>query len=307
MERTLSILFSPERTYLSFLEKTINGLKLHRIGTTTSAIDLENFENPLNQNSLEELFELIFDFPADGSIAVSIPMEYVILTQFPGRPNITKDEIMSVINIEIRQNFPQFNPDEFPTYLFELVPRRNNSHFLAAIIPKKIFQNIKSIANRLNKVVDRIEISQISSHNAFLYNYPEEKNNFVALFNISDKFIDFSVFKAEEFYFYNLLKYNSQEEIPKLMEKVLLKVNSEFQIQINSLYLFGTHLTRQILQQLIGALGTKYTAIKRLNPFRLVQSEIEEVDKQICSRIAHHFVPCVGAVIPEIHKRIKIY
>lgn len=306
MERTLSILFSPERTYLALLEKTQIGLKLHRIGTTSSPIDLENLDNPLNKDSLDELFELFSDFPENGSLAVSIPMEYVILTQFPGRPNITKDEVMSVINIEIRQNFPQFNPEEFPTYLFELVPRREHTYFLAAIIPKKIFQNIKSIANRWKKIVDRIEISQVSSHNALLYNYPEEKNNYVALFNISDKFIDFSLIKGNDFYFYNLLKYNSPEEIPELIDKGLSKVYSEFQIQINSLYLFGSHLTKPILQQITTKSGKKFQTLKRLNPFRLVQSEMEEIDKQICARIAHHFAPCVGAVIPEIHKRIKI-
>ncbi|MEJ5286535.1 MAG: hypothetical protein CH6_2055 [Candidatus Kapaibacterium sp.] len=307
MEQTLSIGFSPERIYLALLEKTQIGLKLNNLATTSSTLDIENLDNPINNDCLEEFFEIVKGFQNANSITVSIPMEYVILTQFPGRPNITNDEIMSVINMEIRQNYPQFNPEEFPTFLFELVPRKNHSYFLAAIIPKIIFQNLKTISNRLNKIVERIEINQISSHNAFLYNYPEEKSNLAALCNISDKFIDFSVIKGSDFFFYNLIKYNTFDEIPELIDKTVSKVNSEFQIQINSIYLFGTHCNKPTLDLLVNKYGKKYNSIKRLNPFRMVTSELEAIDKQICSRIAHHFAPCVGAVLPEIHKRIKIY
>ncbi|MGB9771659.1 MAG: hypothetical protein ACPLX7_06735 [Candidatus Kapaibacteriota bacterium] len=307
METSLSVLFTPERTYFALLEKTNIGLKLHKIGTSSSPIDLENLDNPINKDSLAEHYELFHEFSDCNSMAVTIPMEYVILTQFPGRPNITKDEIMSVINIEIRQNLPQFNPDEFPTYLFELVPRGGHSHFLAAIIPKQIFQSIKIIATKINKIVDIIEISQISSHNSLLYNYPEEKENVVALFNISDKFIDFSVFKNKDFYFYNLLKYNSLNDTPEIINNGITKIQTELQLQINSIFLFGSQLNRSTLDILKSRYGERFLSIKRLNPFRLVSNELSEVDKQICARIAHHFVPCVGSVIPEIHKKIKIY
>jgi hypothetical protein len=308
MEKVLSIYFSPERTYLALLEKTNNGLKLKKVGTTSCPIDLESLESPFNEESLNEMYEILSETINESDfLTVSIPMEYVILTQFPGRPNITKDEIMSVINIEIRQNYPQFNPDEFPTFLFELMPRKGQTYFLAAIIPKKIFQSIKKISNNINKLVERIEISQITAHNAFLYNYPEEKDNFVALFNISDKFIDYSIIKGNEFYFYNLIKYNLPDELPDLIDPSLSKLQNELNIKPSSLYFFGTHLTRIFLNNFISKYGTKFQNIKRLNSLRLVSSGFSDAERQICSRIAHHLPACIGAVIPEYHKKIKIY
>lgn len=308
MENVLSLFFSPERTYIAYLEKTTNGLKLNKIGTTSSTIDLENLENPINQHSLEELYSFASQWATDTNLlTISIPMEYVIITQFPGRPNITTEEIMSVINIEIRQNYPQFNPEEFPTYLFQLAPRKEQTYFLASIIPKKIFQNVKILSNKMNKIVQRIEISQIASHNCLLYNYPEEKENFVAIFNVSDKFIDYSVIRGEEFYFYNLIKFNNYEQIPNLIEQNIGKVNNEFNISITSLYFFGTHLNKITLDKVSKYFENKQKNIKRLNAFRLVTTELDDASQQICARLAHHFPSCVGSILPELHKRIKVY
>ncbi len=308
MEKVLSMYFSPTRTYITLLEKANKGLKLLDLSTTSLPIDLENLENPTNEQALEELYTTIKDISNDAKfISISIPMEYLIITQFPGRPQLSRDEIMTVLDFEIKHNYPQFNPEDFPTFLFELQPRKERIHFLAAIIPKKIFQTIKSIAKQCNKTVQRIEISQISAQNCFLYNYPEERDNFVGLFNLSDNFIDYSVIKGEEFYSYNLIKYNSEEDIPKLIEQNVNKINNEFSIEINSLYLFGTNLNKIILNNLTRQFKNKLIKIKRLNAFRLVANGMEESSKQICARLAHHYPACVGCVLPEYHKKVKFY
>lgn len=307
MENVLTIFFSPERIYIACIEKTKEGLALKKIGTTSSTIDLDNLENPINETGLQEFYELMNEFDGNNNIVtVSIPMEYVLITQFPGRPNITIDEIMSVINIEIRQNYPQFNPKDFPTYLFQLEPRKEQTYFLAAIIPMNIFHNIKSLTNRINKIVQRIEISQISAHSAFLFNYPEEKENIVGIFNISDKFIDYSVIKNNEFYSYNLIKYNFQDQIPNLIENNLTKVKNELNLEINSLYFFGTNFNKPLLNKINTLLGKKFEKIKRLNPFRLMFTDLDDSSKQICSRLAHHFPACVGSILPDVQKRVKI-
>ncbi len=307
MENVLTMFFSPERIYIACIGKTKEGLVLKKIGTTASPIDLDNLENSLNETGLQEFYELMNEFDDNNKIVtVSIPMEYVLITQFPGRPNITIDEIMSVINIEIRQNYPQFNPKDFPTYLFQLEPRKEQTYFLAGIIPMNIFQNIKSLTNQINKIVQRIEISQISAHNAFLFNYPEEKENIVGIFNISDKFIDYSVIKNNEFYSYNLIKYNVQDQIPNLIENNLAKVKNELNFEINSLYFFGTNFNKPLLNKINTLLGKKIEKIKRLNPFRLMFTDLDDSSKQICSRLAHHFPACVGSILPDVQKRVKI-
>lgn len=308
MKRILTLYFLPTRTYIAVLEKANKGLKLLNLSTSSTPVDLENLENPTNEQALEELYTTIEDISQETKfVSISIPMEYLIITQFPGRPQLSRDEIMTVLDFEIKQNYPQFNPEEFPTYLFELQPRKERIHFLAAIIPKKIFQTIKSIANQSNKTVQRIELSQISAHNCFLYNYPEERNNFVALFNLSDNFIDYSVIKGEEFYSYNLIKYNNEADIPRLIEQNVSKVNNEFSIHINSLYFFGTNLNKIIINNLNEHFKSKNLNIKRLNAFRLVANGMDENSKQICARIAHHFPACIGSVLPEYHKKVKFY
>ncbi len=308
MNKTLTIFFSPERTYFALVEPKGKGLELMYIATTSEPIDIENPESPFSQPGLEEFYETIkkIDFNYD-LISFSIPIENTILTEFPARPNISKDEIMSIINIEIRQNLPQFNPQEFPTYLFELSPRKNQSYYLTIIIPKLIFKNLKAIVSNLNKPVQKIEVSQINSHNAFLYNYPEEHSKVCALLNIADKFIDFSILKGKDFLWYSLLKYNFTEEIPDLVERKLSEIPNEIVPGVDSIFLYGTNLDKIMFEKVTNKLSRKCSNIKRLNAFRMFTTNLDEASRTICSRLAHHFPACIGSAIPDYHNRIKIY
>lgn len=308
MNKTLTIFFSPERTYLALIEPKAKGLELSYIASTSKPIDIENLDSSFSQPGLEEFYDIIKKIEYDYDlVSFSIPIENTILTEFPARPNISKDEILSIINIEIRQNLPQFNPQEFPTYLFELSPRKNQSYYLSIIIPKLIFKNLKTIASNLDKPVQKIEVSQINSHNAFLYNYPEEHSNVCALLNIADKFIDLSLIKGKEFLWYSLIKYNFTDEIPDLIANKLTEISTEIVSGVDSIFLYGTNLDKILIGKVTNKLQKKYSNIKRLNAFRMFGTNLDDSSRTICARLAHHFPACIGSAIPDYHNRIKIY
>jgi hypothetical protein len=308
MKSNLSIYFGTDRTYLALIESQPKGLCLKYINSTNHPIDLDNPENPNSKEGLDELFYLVEAIPEQYHfINLALPLELVLITQFPARPKISKDEILSIVNIEMRQVYPQFDPAQFPTYLFQLKERRNNAFYLAVIIPRKIYENIKKMTTKLNHLVEKIEISQVNSHNALLYNYPEFFSKNVGIFNIQDGFIDFSIINGKQFISYSLIRYNKSEEIPDLITKHIEGVRKEIDVSPEACFLFGISLTRDLFEFVASKISKHTSTVKKLNPLRMFTTSLSERERAYCSRIAHILPPCVGASIPVYHDRIKIY
>lgn len=308
MKSNLSIYFGTDKTYLALIESRPKGLCLKYINSTNHPIDLDNPENPNSKDGLDEFFDLVEKSPKQYHfINLALPLELALITQFPARPNISKDEIMSIVNIEMRQIYPQFDPVQFPTYLFQLKERKKNSFYLAVIIPRKIYENIKKITMRLNHLVEKIEISQVNSHNALLYNYPEFFDKDVGVFNIQEGFVDFSIINGKQFISYSLIKYNKVEEIPDLIIKNMESVRKEIGVSPEACFLFGISLTRELFESIASRISKHTSTVKKLNPLRMFTANLSERERAYCSRIAHILPPCIGASIPVYHNRIKIY
>lgn len=308
MKKNLSIAFGIESTYVALIENQQQGLALKFAGVTSQALDLENFDSPVNKDALEELMRLInhidqaYDF-----VNVSIPVETTLVSKFPGRPNITAKEALSIVNIEIRQLYPQYNPNDFPTYLVRLPEINKTPFYLAVIIPKKIYQNIKKITGSINKLVEKIEISQFNAHYTLLYNYPDFFDKNVALFNIQENFIDFSSIRGKELLSYDLLKFSDSFEIPEIIKGSIIAKISEIATKFDGVFLFGSGLNREMLNLITNTISSEVPQVKRLNAFRLVRGNVDSQTREFCSVMAHLFPPCVGASIPSYHEKIKIF
>lgn len=307
MKRNLSISFGIDRTFVALIEKQPQGLLLKFAGITSKPVDLENYDTPLNKDALGELIQLIekiklqFDF-----VNISIPVETTLVSKFQSRPNISVNEALSIVNLEIRQIYPQYNPNEFPTYLFQLSTVKSTPFYLAVIIPKKIYQNIKKITSVFNRLAERIEISQFNAHYALLYNYPDQINKNLAIFNIQENFIDFSSIYGRNLLSYDLLRFPEKNEIPKIIKNSIISKRSEMGINFESVFLFGEGLDRSLFNDISSAITSEVNQIKRLNAFRLFRSEVDNETKEFCASTAHLFPPCIGASIPSYHDKIKI-
>ncbi len=308
MRTNLSIYFRTDNTYLALIERQPKGLCLKYINSTSYPIDLDNPESHNSKKGLDEFFDIIEKLPEKYNfVSIALPLESVLITQFPARPKISKDEIMSIVNIEMRQIYPQFDPTQFPTYLFQLKERKNSPFYLAVIIPRNIYENVKKITTKLNQLVEKIEISQVNSHSALLYNYPEYFNKNVGVFNIQEGFIDFSVINGKQFIAYSLIKYGKLEEIPDLMIRNLEGIGKEMGIEFDSCFLFGISLTRDLFKTIASKLSKHIPTINKLNPLRMFTANLSQRERDYCARIAHILPPCIGASIPVYHNRIKIY
>ena len=221
MNLSLCVHFSYDRVYLTVLEPSKTGLQLVYINSTANGIDLANPNDSHSKKGTQELEEILIDIGNIVSgIYVTLPPENVLVSQIPGKDGLSKDDVGKLINIEVKQAYPQYTNEDYTFNVVPLAPRINGSKMLmAVIIPNIIYSNAKKLLGAIKAPVIRMEISQLNAHSAFLYNYPEEKESTVAFFCVQDKFVDVSVIQNTKPAYYNLQKYNDEFDIAGICEK----------------------------------------------------------------------------------------
>ncbi len=309
MNLSLCVHYSFERIYLAVVGQTARGMSIEYINSTTNGIDLDNPNDKKSLGSVAELNAILADIDRDiRGIYITLPSEYVLVTQFPGKDNLSQSDIQKLINIEVKQAYPQYNSTDYTFNVIPLAPRLNGTKMMMAeIIPNMVFTNAKKLLAQVKAPVARIEISQFNAHNAFLYNYPEEKDSTVSFFSIQDRFVDVSVVKAGVPAYYNLLKFNDNSELSAIFEKEIDRIMTDYVEFIDAAYLFGSGLTRTIYDDSEALLSGMVMKTGRLNAFRMFGSSLSDREKEYCRKTYHIFPPCVGSALPPSHERLKFF
>lgn len=309
MNLTLSVFFSPDRVYTAVVEPTNRGLSLANVDSTVHPVDLENPESETSQLAKAELEEILISTgDIVNSINITVPSDSVLISQFPGNENISSEEAKQLLNLEIRQSYPQFNTEDFSSSVFALAPKLDGSQMLMAIIvPKKMYETARSLVSVLKAPVNRMEISHVNSHAAFLYSYPEQHDKTVILFGMSDEFVDVSVLKEGKAVYYNLASCADELQVAALVESEFDKVMMGVVDNIDSAYFFGHGLNKakyELGEMTVSAIVPEYG---KLNAFRMMRTDIDQRNREYCSRVAHIFPACVGACFPAYHKKLKLH
>lgn len=309
MAQTLSVFFNIDRTYLTVIEPTTKGISLSYINSTLNYIDLENLNDEGSLKGIEELNSILknVDFTID-KIDVTIPAESVLVTQFPGRTGMDVEELRELIALEIRQAYPQFNPNDFSSNLIPMGDRLDGqSMMLAVIIPYEIIKSIYKILGHFNIPINNIEISQLNSHNSFLYNYPENIYKTTAIVGVQNNFIDLSIIKNSKPIYYDLISFTEKNQVGILLLEEFDILNASVANDIEDIFYFGTGLNNEVIEvakQTFDGTGVNH---HRLNAFRMVITKLTQREIEYCSRTLHIFPPCIGGSFKPYHDRIQVY
>lgn len=307
MERTLSVYFNVDRTYLAVLAYHSDGATLELVDSTENAIDPGYPEKESTKKGIEELNGIISNLPRDiDRLSVTLPAESVLVTQFPGKSSMEPDKIRKLANLEVRQNFPTFN---FEDFYINVIPlnNENGNMMLGVIIANEYIRTCKNILSGLEMPINKIEISQLNAHSAFLYNYPEKHDATVALLGIEEQFIDISVIRENQPAYYNLLSLSDPGGISELLENEFNKIIPDVVDSIQGAYFFGTALDKDILLASWETCMMLGMEAVRLNAFRMMSTDLDKRTREYCSRTLHIFPPCIGGALPTYHKKVKIY
>jgi hypothetical protein len=307
MKRILSIYFNIDRTYLAAFDVTHKGLDLVYINSTEHPIDLENPDGELTVLAAQELEIFISDIADISELNVTLPAESILLSQIPGRLNMDTHQIKQLVGLEIRQAFPQFNFEDFAPLIVETGERMDGKQMLIAeIIPKNLLNTAQKLLACTNLKINRFEVSQLNAHSALLYNYPEQLDKAAALVSIQQQFIDLSVVKNGHPIYYSLINFNSPDQIAGICENEFNKIMTDYVDYVETAFFFGSGLNIEIYKKAEAKLTEFLMTSVRFNAFRLVSTNLEQREKDYCSRTAHIFPACLGAAVPPFHNHIYL-
>lgn len=311
MERKLSVYFGIDRIYIALISFEPDGLKLEYINSTLHPFDLEFPEDENSKmagSELNGILMTIFDnFEDISSLNITISVDNAFVRQFPGSPDLSRENLLQLLNFEIRQAFKQFNYEDFIINVVPLSRRLDGKQFmLSAMFHRKNIDSCKELFVGLDLPIENIDISQFNAHSCFLYNYPEYKEKTVAIFGIQSKFVDLSVLQNGAPIYYSLLKCYDRQEFLKKVSQEFTELMTHYVDYIESAFLFGTGLNTELFGQIDETLKGLVMNVEKMNAFRMFKTDLGKREREYCSRTAHIYPPCIGAVIPPYHKVIKI-
>ncbi len=309
MKKILSVFFNTDRTYLTGLTIGESGISLDYINSTTFPIDFGNIESHESNNGMNELDTILLNmnFKPD-EISITLPSESVLVTKFPGKEDITDDELNQLLNLEIRQIYPDRDNSEFTTYAVPLIPEKQKlQQMLAVIVKNEIIKGIENIVKVLDKPIVKFEISQLNAHTGFLYNYPELSDKCVLFLSMQGQFIEVSLLQKGQQVYYNLFALPVNNQTGDLFEQEFAKIVPDYVPVVDACFFFGLGLTKSVSQMLTEKahfLGINET--KRLNAFRMIQTNLSKRENDYCSRTFHIFPACIGGCLPAQYKKITV-
>lgn len=305
----LSVYFNTDRTYLTLVREGPKGLALEYINTTTNPIFLENPESDISKKGFDELEKYMNIMKSSVSrVAVTLPSENVLVTQFTSESEDDLDELTKIVDKEIRNIYPQFTYQNFSSTIVPLGYEPNGlRNMMAIIISKQEFEACKKFLQKFNLAVDNVEISQLNAHSAFIYNYPEIAEKNIAIIGLQNQFIDLSILNKTQPVYYKLLNFRKKFDVPFVCENEIKHYMEKYGNNVDEIFMFGIGLTQDILNQTKEIFNEMNINTAKMNSFRMMSTYLSKREIEYCRRTSHIYPPCIGACINPYHKRFKIY
>ncbi|GAB1370318.1 hypothetical protein MASR1M45_03780 [Candidatus Kapaibacterium sp.] len=309
MKKILSVFFNIDRVYLAGLTLDESGVSLDYINSTIHHVDLENINTEESVNGIAELNKFFFEMNFDpDEVSVTLPSESVLVAKFPGKKDMTEDELKRLLNLEISQVYPQCDEEDFSKYVIPLTPNDDKLYqIMSVIVPNEDFNAINQVLQILNRPVFRYDITQLNAHTCFLYNYPEFINKTVLFVFIQGQFMDISVLQNGAPIYFNLTALTDFNQIGEILEHEHAKIVPSYVSEIDACFYFGTGINKQVsltLWETASLLGI--FEAKRLNAFRMLKTSLSKREKEYCSRTFHIFPACVGAALVPQHTILRV-
>ncbi|MBL7999754.1 MAG: hypothetical protein JNL32_14105, partial [Candidatus Kapabacteria bacterium] len=295
MESTiLSITFNINRTYAALCTLTQRGLRIEQIDAISEEIDIFN-DDVLAGEGLALLHELLFTLKMPPSaIHLALPPEAMLVQHIPSMPGAPPDEVRDMLSLEIMQNAPDLDLDDYDAALYPMNPKLDASEMtLAVMTEQSVLHRISKMIGAFGTPVVQVMPRQFATHSAMLYSHPELRKKSVVVFGIKGRTIETSVVHQSQLAYYNATPVANAGAISEMCDGEIEKVLSSYLPYIDAAYFYGDSLTREVLSAVSSRISGVISTVERLNPFRLSYSEsLTQREREFCSRMAHAYAPC---------------
>lgn len=308
-EKTLSIFLNTDRIYLTGVRIDNNRAMLDYIESTNHHIDLENIDSDESKNGLKELESILsgLDFKPDR-LTITLPAESIFITKFPAKSTYSKDQLRQLINLELRQAYPEFSYENFQVMITPLyAPKTKQESMIGMIILKSDMEFLSNYFAKFGLKINNFEISQLASYSTFMFNYPEMREKTVMIIGYQGQFLDFTVHKNGQTLYYNINSISDVNQIGEATEKEYAKIQETTVDEVDAVYFYGSSLTRNITLSLWETgMVLGIMEAKRLNAFRMMGTTLDKRHLEYCSRTFQIYPPCVGSGLKRWHTLINV-
>lgn len=293
-ELICSLYFQPHRTSVAVLEMSDNGFSLRHLQHLTAIINLDDSAD--GSATALELCDLLEHL--DGTlhkVFVTISSEYSLLTHIPA---VEKDslEFLELLDLEVRTHFPDRERTDFYAKVTPLGV--NGEMNLVSLIDKELLVRIEKIVSNLGVPLTDVNVAPFASINSFSYNYPELRNKYVMLVEVCKDAIEYIMMYDNRIIMYEYDGYSSDADLADKIEMKVGSMSSRLGVALAGMYFYGETLSRE---QYISCweIGMILAAdSKRLNPFRMMDTSLEQRDREYISRTFQMYTQCIGGGLP---------
>jgi hypothetical protein len=307
MDKTLSVLFNTDRVYAGLFERSEKGLRILDINSTKGLIDIQDIDSTPAQKAIDELHAIIEEFGEFDRIGISFPTDYAIASHIPGNANIPHDELLQLIILEVQQLFPHAKISDFIINCYPVNKDKSGvENMFVNLLAKDDIENCKTIFEKYDKPIEKIETVTLSAQQAMLYNYPDNANNTTVIAGIQNNFIDFLVFQWQNILYSNLVSFSSEDEIPEILSKEFATIKERYADNIDGIYFYGSDLIKSTNMSCWESAMMEGLESKRLNSFRMTHNSLTPRQKKYAAKVFHLYAGVVGAALPDNPYKILI-
>ncbi len=300
-EFIVSIYFNLYKTFLTVVERTEDKFILHYLNSTTANIDLKDISSSQSLESITEIFSMLSEyFDKIKFLNIVLSPEYVHNTIFPGDINTISNDVYELLNLEIENAFEDKKIDDFKINLTGIFSptTMTNEMLLVNLLPKTIEDSINQMFIDYGLLVNEIYFNNSALVNTFLFNYPEKSNERSAIICFHKDILEILLVAQSKLIAYEFV-IRDDETIDQIVEKKLQEMFFNSKIAaVDNLFICGTELSKDVFIKCWKTGSFLSADTRRLNPFRMFTTELEERDKEYCARVFHLFTSCIGGSLP---------
>jgi Tfp pilus assembly PilM family ATPase len=233
----------------------------------------------------------------------------VLIKKIPVDASLQGERLKDHMHWEVAQCV--VNPKEEYIIAFERLPsgpEQGSAEVVIVVARRLIIDFLKEMFNNTDLRLRAIDVDVFAAQRAFVQNYEQNENEFVALVDLRNDNFQFSVFKGEMFLLSQDVDYQIEprgdsskrddEHLARIISKELRRIIIDQKLgksveDMHAIYLYGDGVTDQIVEALQ---NTHNVRIDRANPFKKIKLASQGGDPVMQSQPETFVVP-VGAAL----------
>ncbi len=294
-QRTLSISCTSESLLCTLSHYGSKGIEILDIALIEEAVD---FSNSSSDEALRTQLQSLLQSLQGGATKVVVCLAPAALhySCIPLVDLHEREKLQELLSLEVLQFAPQKSLQDFRALALPLSSGQTQQ-MLMILSETAVEQRLLQALAECGHSHCEFRIAAQSAYASFAYNYPEKREQTVALVSVDDTELCIGLYSAGDLVFFHTCQLPSAADAAEELCIVLEELLTDRVAKIDTLALYGDHLSPSLIRNIRAGLDERVTEVERLNAFRMCATSMDDAHRQFAGRYAQRFALCVGNVL----------